>query len=266
MAKSKMRRVPRKRRAGLRKRRVGKARASNVRDFASLSVSRTFTVPGSPPTQPIANVMYSMMATQLTQYTRAVQAAQAYQYYRIKRVSLKLKPQFDTYASSANAYGKPKLYYIIDKSGALPTNVSLESLKQMGARPRNLDEKALTISFSPTVLNSAMTAGGGAFTTAPSQYQVTPWLNTNANTVAPGVWTANDVDHLGCYWYVESTSYGGTGGLPYQVDVEVQFEFKKPLWSALSSTTAIELVPAILDASPDGVEGGSDGITIPLIH
>lgn len=256
-----------KRGAGKRgKRAGGKARAStNVKDFASLSVNRTFTLPGG--STPVANSMYSLMNTALDQYQRAIQVAQAYQFYRIKNISMKIKPQFDTYAFNQNGgstptgYGKPKFYSMFDKSGSLPTTVTLENLKQMGARPKNLDEKPITISWAPTVLTVDMTAPGGA--SQPGSYKVSPWLNTSSNTVAPGVWNANSIDHLGVYWYVESVSYGGSGGLPYQIDVEVQFEFKKPLWSAPGSTVAIGLVPAILDASPDGVEGGSDGITVP---
>jgi len=258
-----------KRRAGpKRKSGVRKAAArSNVREMASLSVARTFTLPGSP--NITANTMFSIMNTSLDQYQRAIQVAQAYQFYRIKNIAVKIKPQFDTYTFNAGAgataagYGKPKLYSMLDKSGSLPTTVTLENLKQMGARPRNLDEKPLVISWAPTVLTLDMSAPGGA--SQPGSYKVSPWLNTSANTVAPGVWNANTIDHLGVYFYVESTSYGGTGGLPYQVDVEVQFEFKKPLWSAPGNTQALALMPAVLDASPDGIEGGSDGISVPLI-
>lgn len=245
--------------------RGGRRAVANVKDFGSLSDNRTYAAPTG---NIVANQMYSIMTTTLSQYDRGIQAAKAYQFYRIKHISVKIKPQFDTYAFNQNGgatptgYGKPKLYFMFDKSGSLPTNITLEALKQMGSKPRNLDEKAINISWSPTVLNSAMSVAGAATTT--SQYKVTPWLATNANSVSPGVWVPNDVDHLGVYWYVESTSYGGTGGLPYQVDVEVQFEFKKPLWSAVGNTNAIGLVPAIVDASPDGVEGGSDGITIPI--
>jgi len=260
--------IARKRVAGRRKGGVRKARASNVRDFASLSVTRTFAVPGNP--NITANTMYSIMNTSLEQYNRAIQVAQAYQFYRIKNIAVKIKPQFDTYTYNAGSgttaagYGKPKLYSMLDKSGAFPTTIGLENLKQMGAKPRNLDEKPLLISWAPTVLTVDMTSP--AFTSQPGSYKVSPWLTTSANTISPGVWNANTIDHLGVYFYVESTSYGGTGGLPYQVEVEVQFEFKKPLWTAPGATQAVGLVPAVLDASPDGVEGGSDGISIPLMH
>lgn len=259
-----VKRVASKRKRAIRPRR-GARKSTNVREFASLSVNRTYQAPGG---APVANVLYSLMNTTLSQCTRAVTVAQGYQFYRIKNIQMKIKPQFDTYASNGATpgYGKPKLYSMQDKSGSLPSNVTLEALKQMGARPRNLDEKALTISWAPTVLAASMTAPGAAPTTQPGQYKVSPWLTTSANTVSPGVWVPNDIDHLGVYWYVESTSYGGTGGLPYQIDVEVQFEFKKPLCVLFGSTAAVNLVPAVLDASPDGIEGGSDGITIPIMH
>jgi len=253
-----------KKQAPRRKAKGKSKRSTNVPEFASMSVNRTYSVPGGSPV-PVANVMYSIMNTTLSQFNRAVQCAQAYQFYRIKNVAVKLKPQFDTYSFGGAGYGKPKLYSILDKSGALPANISLEGLKQGGARPRNLDEKALLISFAPSVLNASMTTAPG--TTQPGQMKISPWLTTNANTITPGVWVPNDIDHLGVYWFVEATSYGGTGGLPYQVDVEVQFEFKGPLWTAaLSEVAAISMVPAPLDNSPDGIEGGSDGITLHSMH
>lgn len=251
-----------KRQAGRRKR-VGKAGARNVKDGASLSANRTYTVAGSPPTQPVANVMYALMNTTLSQFDRAVACAKAYQFYRIKNVTMKIKPQFDTYAFGASGYGKPKLYYMFDKSGSVPTNITLEGLKQMGAKPHNLDENPQIISWAPSVLSAVLT-DSAALATQAGQYKISPWLTTSSNTVSPLVWNPNNVDHLGVYFYVEATSYGGTGGLPYQIDVEVQFEYKKPLWAAVGSSNAISIVPAVIDASPDGIEGGSDGISIPL--
>lgn len=254
---------PRKSTRPRRKAQKGRNRKTkNVSEWASLSCARTFTLPGS--VQPSANNLYSLMNTSLSDFTRAVNVAQSFQFYRIKNVTMKIKPQFDTYAYGIAGYGKPKLYYMLDKSGTLPSNVTLEALKQMGARPRNLDENAVVISWSPSILTSAMTAPGAAPTTQPAEYKISPWITTSANTVSPGVFVPNSVDHLGVYWYVESTSYGGTGGLFYQIDVEVQFEFKKALQASVGATHAIAIVPAVLDASPDGIEGGSDGISIPL--
>lgn len=259
-----------------RKKRVAKKRVvrkrtnkKNVAEWASLSENRTFVNPQSP--NITSNTMFSLMNTTLDQFDRASTVAQGYQHYRIKHISIKIKPQFDTYTFNAGSgptaqgYGKPKLYYMIDKSGALPTTVTLEMLKQMGAKPRNLDEKPLTIEWSPSVLTSDLT-NTAPVSSQPSQYKISPWLSTSVNVVSPSPWNPSTVDHLGVYWYVESTSYGGTGGLPYQVDVEVQFQFKKPFINRSANTVpAIGLMPALLDASPDGIEGGPDGITIPIV-
>lgn len=51
---------------------------------------------------------------------------------------------------------------MIDKAGAIPTNITLEGLKKMGAKPRALDEKPIVIGWKPSVLENVMTAGGGA--------------------------------------------------------------------------------------------------------
>lgn len=248
-------------RSGKQRKNKARQKTFNLKDFGSLSENRTFVPAGGG--APVANQMYTLMNTTLDQFIRAPTVAQGYQFYRIRRITLKVKPQFDTYFSGGpNSYGKPKLYYMLDKSGSLPTTVTLEMLKQMGAKPHNLDEKPQIISWAPSVLTADLNNTAPVSTQA-SQYKISPWLSTSANTIGT-VWNPSSVDHLGVYWYVESTSFGGTGGLPYQLDIEVQFEFKKPLINAAGTTTpAIAVVPAVLDRSPDGIEGGSDGITIP---
>lgn len=238
-------------------------RTRNVQDFASLSVSRSYTQTSNPNGLFVANTLYSMMNTTLSQFDRAVQVAKSYQHYRIKYISVKFLPQYDTFAfplnAQATAMGKPHLYWMIDKSGALPTNITAEAMKQMGARPIALDEKPITIGWRPSVLTADMTAGAPANATQPSQYKLTPWLTTS-DTAVGTPWNANDVDHLGLYFYVDSTSYNAIA-LNYKIDVEVQFEFKKPLWPAINSTVhAVPIVPATINDSPDGIVGGSDGL------
>jgi len=118
--------------------------------------------------------------------------------------------------------------------------INLEGLKAMGARPRQIDEKPISISWSPTVLTVDETLAGPL----PAQYKTSPWLATSVPNVA----------HLGVYWYVEQQF----GALQYQAEIEVQFEFKKPLWDSVSATPAKGVVMAPLDGSPDGVVGGGD--------
>lgn len=230
----------------------------NVSDYAGRSVVRSLSS-GSSSGLFDANQLYSLMNTSLEQYDVAVQIAQAYQHYRIKSVSLKVQPQFDSYVfSGTQTQGKPNLYYMIDKSGTIPTNITLEGLKQMGARPRALDEKPIVITWRPSVLTSDMTTGGAGAVAQPSQYKISPWLSTSSTPVFTP-WNANSVDHLGIYWLVDSTSFSATT-LNYKVDVEVQFEFKKPLWAkgTSSQVSAIPARPAITNDSRDGIVGGTD--------
>lgn len=198
------------------------------------------------------------MNTALVQYQRASIVSEAYQHYRIKKITVTFLPQFDNFLASGGAVTKPYLYWMIDKAGAVPTNITLEGLKQMGAKPIQLDEKPVKISWRPSVLQSVMYAGGGLGAANPSAYKISPWLNTRANVVdvASG---PSGIDHLGLYWYMDCLN--NAPGIQYQAEVEVQFQFKKPLTTlAVSTQQAIGSVQKTLNDSPDGVVGGGDGI------
>lgn len=240
-----------KRRAAGRRRRVGGAR--DVPDMASLSVKRSLS---NGVNQFSANVLYNLMNVQLMDYPRAVQVAQAYQHYRIKKVTLTFKPSSDTFAVGGAT--KPRLYYMVDKSGGVPTTITLEGLKEMGAKPKDLDEKDLVVSWRPSVLEAVQYAGGGVGATSPSKYTISPWLTTNAYTTDPAPWVASAIDHLGLYWYVDMLN---AAGYQYSIECEVQIQFKKPLSQNItSSVAAIPATLALLNQSPDGVVGGGDGI------
>lgn len=234
-------------------RKGGRRRVRDVPDLASLSVKRTLTPVGGG--NFVSNQMYDMRNTDLASYARAVQVAQAYQHYRIKKISLTIKLAYDTY-QQANALpgggSRPNLYYMIDKSGSIPNNITLEALKQMGAKPFQADEKPFVISWRPSVLTGDAQAPG---VLASAQYKISPWLSTSANPLA-NPWAASTIDHLGVYWYMDQV-FGG--GVQYTAEVEVQFQFKKPLaivtaGSQLSQSVAV----AVLDDSPDGIVGGGD--------
>lgn len=224
----------------------------NVNEYASCSVTRSFSATNF-------NTIYNIDQINLVDFTRAAGIAQYYQHYRIKGITMTWKPTFDTYSSTLNGGAwKPTLYYMIDKSGSIPDNVTLEALKMMGAKPHVFDEKPISRTYAPSVLTFDQSLGGQLA----SQYKVSPWLNTNRNATNPGAWVASDINHLGMKWYIEQ---GNAQGFQFSAEVEIQFEFKKPLISLLMSTVSGGMPTyAKLDASPDGVEGGSDGITIPL--
>lgn len=240
---------------GYRKKR-GFKKAKDVPEFASLSVGSTLTPHGA--TAYNLNTLYSQMDTQLINFNRATQVAGAYQHFRMKKITMTFKPAFDSYIASGGSQSKPSLYWLIDKSGSVPTNISLEGMKQMGCKPIAFDEKPIKISWRPSVLQSVMYAAGINAAT-PNKYLVSPWLSTVGVPVQPNsLGGSNGTDHLGLYWYMDCLT--NPIGAQYQVEIEVQFQFKKPLIYGLTSDIpAAPSVKATINTSPDGVVGGGDG-------
>lgn len=166
--------------------------------------------------------MYRYVNFNLAQFARAASVAQSYQHYRIKSIKLTFKCAADTFTGSDNA--KPYLYYLIDKSGSLPvTGVGLDTLKQSGCIPHVFDEKEKVVMWRPSVLEATLNAGGSV---TGSKYRVSPWLSTNAVPTA-STWTPSTIPHLGI---VFTSDQVGTSPTVFTVDMEVQFQFKKPIW------------------------------------
>lgn len=229
-----------------------KKRSGNVPEWGSLSCKRTInpTAGGSY----TVNTLYSNMTTCLNQFPRALFLANAYQHYRIKNIKMTWLPQFDTFGASGGTGSKPNLYYMIDKSGSVPTNVSLEGLKNMGAKPVALDEKPVVRSWKPSVLEGALQISGAI---QASKYKLSPWLSVDNTPITPA-FQASLINHLGIYWYVDQAEASATA-YNYKVEVEVQLEFKKPLVNGMTSAVqAVGSVPVELNHSPDGLVGGID--------
>lgn len=222
----------------------------DVPDYAGLSCSETLLTPQG--TDFNANTMYQSRNTQLAQYLRAVQVAEAYQHFRIKKITLTIKPLYDTFQSVAGGITRPNLYYMIDKSGSIPNAPTLELLKQIGAKPHVMDNKPFKISWRPSVLLSS--ADGLVQTT--SKYEISPWLSTTATPFQ--AWAPSLIDHLGVFWYVEQANGGNQ--VMYKCDIEVQFQFKKPSYGGTTISTVAAVVPVIAtkNNSPDGIVGGED--------
>lgn len=181
------------------------------------------------------NTAYNYETFRLTDSDRAVAIAKGYQQYRIVNVRITWKPLYDTYSPGLGAVTKPVLYHIVDRARAVSDTYTLQNLREMGVRPRALDEKPIQVNFKPGVLLDSDTA------TAPaSLVRYAPWLSTNANTTVPGAtWGASAVNHQGIKWYLESADGQQT---PVKVTIEYQIEFKKPNWSSSSSVPAQGLV------------------------
>jgi len=238
--------APRKNKAKGRKggrRRGGKAK-TNVPDKASCSVKQDIAPVGSAHFG--NNTMYSLTNIQLSQFPRALSISKGYQHYRIKSIKLTIRSSFDTYDATLGT-SKPDLYYQIDKAGVLSVGAAtLDQLKQMGSRPRALDEKPVVITWTPSVL-SEMEAGPGAVA---SSYKLSPWLSTDADTIL----------HRGIFWFANQI-FGA--GLSYTGELECQFEFKKPVWTAVTTGQP----PAVeVRMKTDGINNypASDSVVHPL--
>lgn len=158
-------------------------------------------------------------------YDRSQTVASAYQQYRIKYVKMTFKPSADTFPAVAGNI-IPQLYWMIDKTNSIPLNATADTFFSMGARPRRMDDKNLVFAFKPSALVADFTAPG---VTTASQLKVSPWLSTNANSGNPVAgWAPSAVDHLGCAFYVTKINPGDA--LQYMVDIEVVFQFRKPVW------------------------------------
>lgn len=248
-----------RRRAPRRKPAMRRRKTTNVNEYASLSCTTTLTVGAGLPGATVTDTMYNYNQFNLSRFPRAVQVAQGYQFYRISGIKLTFKPAYDTYQQNAPGAPantqKPFLYYMIDKADAIPTNITLEGLKNMGARPRAFTKGPLSVIWKPSVLAEVQNT---AFIAGPSSYKISPWLNTNDEVGAIGVWNASTVAHKGVKWYMEQPG-AGIGETTVYVECELQFEFKKPLISNMvAAHAAVGMTYPTLDDSPDGIVGGSD--------
>jgi len=232
--------VRRARKTKPRRQRRRRTNNRNVSEWASLSCKQTITAPGA---DFACNNMYNLRGVlRLSGFTRAEEVAKAYQFYRIKSVKVTYKFPFDTFAPGNVA--RPNFYYVIDKAQALSNLSTLESLKNMGARPRPCDEKPMSVSWAPSVLSEVDAVGGAQ----PAQYKISPWLST----------AHDSVNHEGVFWYAEQVLFGGTAQI-YHAELELQFEFKKPLLYPTSVDgqpplrEAISAVAAIRDNSSNGI-------------
>lgn len=231
-------------------RRIPRAPRGNAPERASCSEVLTLQ-------NGVANTMYANRAFQLADFPRASAIASNYASFKIAKITMRWKPLADAFGPTGVGGGVPYHYHQLDKSGAIPLATTLENLKQMGAKPKRFDDKTITVSWKPAVLTADLTLAGIG-SVAGAQYKLSPTLSTNANAGNPTVaWAPSVVDHLGIFWYVDQ--FNGTGN-QYQVEVEAQFYFMRPLVMATGQVPAIELAYAEKNGSPDGVVGGNDGL------
>lgn len=180
----------------------------------------------------VTNATYNYESFRLSDSTRAASIAAAYQQYRISNVRLTWKPLYDTYApGGVGGITKPVLYHMVDRSRSIQDSFTLDILRQMGCRPRALDEKPIQVNFKPGVLilgDSGSTGG------QPAVVRYSPWLSTNENTDDPlAPWAPSQVNHQGIKFVIQSADGHET---PVEIQAEYQIEFKKPNWVTPAGT------------------------------
>lgn len=193
--------------------------AVREKDQASCVCTLAYSAGGT--TNLPTNVPLEKQNTQLIDFPRAASIAKNFQFYRITRITLRFKPQYDTFAVGAS---KLRLYYLIDKGLASPILASAGQFRDMGCVPIDLDERSIDVTFKPGVLRNVMYTPVGAGAASSSEYTISPWLSTNS---APqgSPWVASGTDHCGIQWIVDQSTNNAT----YEVEVQAEFEFKKPL-------------------------------------
>lgn len=210
-------------------------------EWASCSESLRQLNPGAEGNTLNTNVMYGPGTIQLGEYKRASAIAANYQQYRITGVTFRFTPRFDTFPANtdiATAISVPYFYYMVDKVGALRSNVTLSQLQQMGAKPHRFDDKTLTVKYRPAVSTTMVAADvtqviGG-------QLKVSPWLNTMGNINSTDPAAISTVDHFGLWWILDAKGLPGDANYQYDLDVQVDFQFRKPLAFTSAGETQVQ--------------------------
>lgn len=159
-------------------------------------------------------------------YNRAQEVGRNYQEYRVKYVKLIFRPSADTFPIGSGPI--PQLYFQMNKTQSIPLGASLQQLQDMGCRPIRFDDKNITKVYKPVVLLGADDSSAPQILSVVSAVKVTPWLSTNFNAGTPTSWAPSNIQHNGCVFFVTKPS-PTTATIAYNVDVEVVFQFRKPL-------------------------------------
>lgn len=177
-------------------------------------------------TVPDGQTTFFSFALSNATFNRSIAVAENFQEFRVKYCKMTFKPACDTYAYPGNG-PIPNLYFQYNKTNSILTTSTLQTLLDMGVRPVRFDDKNIVRAWKPTVLLGADQAPPATQMEA-SSVKTTPWLSTNLFAQNPGsAWSPSDVQHLGAVFFVTRPNPATVTN--YTVDVEVVFQFRKPL-------------------------------------
>lgn len=202
---------------------------------------------------PDGGITFFSTALSQTTFDRAQSVASSFQEYRVKYVKLIFKPSADTFPIAAGNI-IPQLYFQMNKYQSIPTSATLQTLLDMGCRPIRFDDKNITRAYKPVVLTATDTT---SLAVAAQKSLTTPWLSTNNNAQNPTIaWAPSTVEHLGCCFIVQKPN-PATPTINWTLDVEVVFQFRRPLSTLAPGTGENNLVldgedlrPVVLPVMP----------------
>jgi len=190
-----------------------------------------------PTTQVNLNTGYLQFKAGITG-VRAPVIAQTFGLYRIAKIMFTYRPLCDTYASGIAGVGNfavqvPTLYWKMNRYGDIPAVIDGNYMRALGAKPMRLDDKNVSFSYVPNVLQSQQNTAGAATASIVKG----PWLSTD-DLVNDQNFTLSTALHYGHSLFVEAAGAGNAQGPVANLDIKVVYEFKQP--RVIRATGAID--------------------------
>lgn len=167
----------------------------------------------------------------LTQFPRAVDIADNFQEYRIRKLVFKYTPKYDTFSSTATTLVSLPHLYTKRMVYPAPATFGLTFLTALGAKPKRLDDKTVTISYVPNtylITASLNTPQPG------SKIYKSPWLSTHYQPIT-GAPLIDETPHYGHVSWI--TQDNPPAGYVCSLEVTAYFEFRKP-WDLATSASS----------------------------
>lgn len=162
----------------------------------------------------------------LRQFSRAVDIADNFQEYRIKKLIFKYTPFLDTFTDATTGAGAVPYLWSKRHIYPAPTTFGKEYLQALGAKPRRLDDKTLTVSYSPNIFVYTNSEGGSGVSRSQGMPKYSPWLSTHYLDAGTGNTVIDNTVHFGHAWWIDKVV--DTGNAVCAVELTAVFEFKKP--------------------------------------
>lgn len=179
----------------------------------------------------VANTPYEAVVS-LPAFQRALDIADNFQLYRITKIDFKFTPSYDTFASQyqpGTSNASMTVPYLYNKriTYPAPTTFGLSFLQTMGAKPRRLDDKTLTVSYTPNI-NLNVVGVNASNQLLNAKPQMSPWLNTHYIDLS-NVTQMDTTPHYGFVWYIHQLQATLGQQVNFcELQMTAHFEFKKP--------------------------------------